>query len=71
MIYFNEKNKNTSFWNVLLELQYTQVLEHKIFKIKLNFFKTKTGFKFEVWNTKFSEHSVLLYKVSKYRQSIT
>ena len=34
------------FLNVSLELQYIQILEHKILKIKHSFFLTKTGFKF-------------------------
>ena len=68
-IMFQWKKLN-SFWNVSLELQYIQILEHKIFKIKHSFFLTKTGFKFVEWKTKFSEHSVHIYKVSKYMQSI-
>ena len=35
-ILYSNKKKNTLFWNVLLELQYIQLIEHKIFRMKLN-----------------------------------
>ena len=42
-----KKNETLRFemfhWN---KVQYIQILEHKIYKIKLSFFLTKTGFKF-------------------------
>ena len=69
ILYFNEKITffETFHWNYST----FTILELKIFKIKHSFFLTKTGFKFVEWNTKLSEHSVhIIYKVSKYMQSI-
>ena len=56
-------SKRNSFWSVSLELQYIQIPEHKVIKIKHSFFLTKTGFKFVEWNTKFSEHSVHIQSI--------